>query len=200
MGRLFISRGVPDHIRSDNGGEFADKAVRNWLAEMGVKTLFNRTGSPWENGYNESSNGKLRDECLNTELFYTLREAHHRALAARAQHDPPTLVARLSAASARDNPAGRSGLRNLEAPAGSAFPRYPSFCYIRSGCAFGGRSGVRFRLLIEYRHRDARLGARLKRQPQHEAPDCDLDRGEGNEGLKRRCEVFPGKVAISPEP
>lgn len=75
LGRLFISRGVPDHIRSDNGGEFAAKAVRNWLAEMGVKTLFIEPGSPWENGYNESFNGKLRDECLNTELFYTLREA-----------------------------------------------------------------------------------------------------------------------------
>jgi putative transposase len=75
LGRLFISRGVPDHIRSDNGGEFAAKGVRNWLAEMGVKTLFIEPGSPWENGYNESFNGKLRDECLNTELFYTLREA-----------------------------------------------------------------------------------------------------------------------------
>jgi putative transposase len=75
LGRLFISRGVPDHIRSDNGGEFAAKGVRNWLVEMGVKTLFIEPGSPWENGYNESFNGKLRDECLNTELFYTLREA-----------------------------------------------------------------------------------------------------------------------------
>jgi putative transposase len=75
LGRLFIDRGVPDHIRSDNGGEFTAKAVRNWLTEMGVKTLFIEPGSPWENGYNESFNGKLRDECLNTELFYTLREA-----------------------------------------------------------------------------------------------------------------------------
>jgi putative transposase len=74
LGRLFISRGVPDYIRSDNGGEFAAKVVRNWLAEMGVKTLFIEPGSPWENGYNESFNGKLRDECLNTELFYTLRQ------------------------------------------------------------------------------------------------------------------------------
>jgi Integrase core domain len=74
-GRLFISRGVPDHIRSDNGGEFAAKAVRNWLAEVGVKPLFIEPGSPWESGYNESFNGKLRDECLNTELFYIPREA-----------------------------------------------------------------------------------------------------------------------------
>lgn len=75
LARLFVSRGVPDHIRSDNGPEFAAKAVRKWLAEMHVKTLFIEPGSPWENGYNESFNGKLRDECLNTELFYSLGEA-----------------------------------------------------------------------------------------------------------------------------
>lgn len=75
LGRLFLSRGAPDHIRSDNGPEFAAKAVRAWLAEMNVKTLFIEPGSPWENGYNESFNGKLRDECLNTELFYRLDEA-----------------------------------------------------------------------------------------------------------------------------
>lgn len=75
LGRLFVSRGVPDHIRSDNGPEFAAKAVRKWLGEMHVKTLFIEPGSPWENGYNESFNGKLRDECLNTELFYSLGEA-----------------------------------------------------------------------------------------------------------------------------
>ena len=57
------------------GPEFAAKAVRKWLGEMHVKTLYIEPGSPWENGYNESFNGKLRDECLNTELFYTLREA-----------------------------------------------------------------------------------------------------------------------------
>jgi putative transposase len=56
LGRLFISRGVPDHIRSDNGGEFTAEAVRNWLAEMGVKALFIEPGSPWKNGYNESFN------------------------------------------------------------------------------------------------------------------------------------------------
>ena len=72
---LFLFRGVPEHIRSDNGPEFTAKAVRSWLSEMGVKTLFIEPGSPWENGYIESFNGKLRDELLNREVFGTLIEA-----------------------------------------------------------------------------------------------------------------------------
>lgn len=72
---LMITRGVPGHIRSDNGPEFTAKVVREWLPKVGVQTLFIEPGSPWENGYNESFNGKLRDECLNVELFNDLREA-----------------------------------------------------------------------------------------------------------------------------
>ncbi len=72
---LFVYRGVPDHIRSDNGPEFTALAVRQWLGKVGVKTLFITPGSPWENGYNESFNGTLRDQLLNGEIFYTLREA-----------------------------------------------------------------------------------------------------------------------------
>ena len=72
---LFVTYGPPEHIRSDNGSEFTAKAVRSWLERIGVKTLFIEPGSPWENGYNESFNGKLRDEVLNGEMFYTLREA-----------------------------------------------------------------------------------------------------------------------------
>jgi len=72
---LFIFRSIPEHIRSDNGPEFAAKAVRKLLARLGVKTLFIEPGSPWENGYIESFNGKLRDEMLNREVFYTLTEA-----------------------------------------------------------------------------------------------------------------------------
>ena len=72
---LFLLRGVPEHIRSDNGPEFTSKAVRGWLSDLGVKTLFIEPGSPWENGYVESFNGKLRDEFLNGEVFSTLREA-----------------------------------------------------------------------------------------------------------------------------
>jgi putative transposase len=75
LGELSIRRGVPGHIRSDNGPEFAARAVRRWLGAVGVKTLFIAPGSPWENGYVESFNGKLRDELLNPELFDTLLEA-----------------------------------------------------------------------------------------------------------------------------
>jgi len=72
---LFIRHGIPEHIRSDNGPEFTAKVVRQWLGSVGVKPLFIEPGSPWENGYNESFNGKLRDEVLNREVFSTLKEA-----------------------------------------------------------------------------------------------------------------------------
>jgi putative transposase len=72
---LFVFRGIPENIRSDNGPEFTAKAVRAWLSKLGVKTLFIEPGSPWENGYIESFNGKLRDELLNREIFTTLTEA-----------------------------------------------------------------------------------------------------------------------------
>jgi len=72
---LFLLRGVPEYIRSDNGPEFTAKAIRKWLNRVGVKTLFIEPGSPWENGYIESFNGKLRDELLNGEIFTTLTEA-----------------------------------------------------------------------------------------------------------------------------
>jgi putative transposase len=72
---LFVRRGVPTYIRSDNGSEFTATKVRDWLARVGVKTLFIEPGSPWENGYVESFNGKLRDELLAREQFDTLLEA-----------------------------------------------------------------------------------------------------------------------------
>jgi putative transposase len=74
-GHLFIYRGLPGFSRSDNGPEFTAKVVRNWLQRLNVQTLFIEPGSPWENGYNESFNGKLRDELLNGEIFTTLLEA-----------------------------------------------------------------------------------------------------------------------------
>ena len=67
---LFIFRGIPEHIRSDNGPEFTAKAVRKWLNRLGVKTLFIELGSPWENGYIESFNGKLRDELFKPGSLY----------------------------------------------------------------------------------------------------------------------------------
>jgi len=73
--QLLLARLIPGHIRSDNGSAFTAKAVRQWLSSLGVKTLYIQPGSPWENGYLESLNGKLRDEFLNVEFFDTLREA-----------------------------------------------------------------------------------------------------------------------------
>jgi len=72
---LMETHGIPEHIRSDNGPEMVAKKLRNWLGRLGTKTIYITPGSPWENGYCESFNGKLRDELLNGELFYTLREA-----------------------------------------------------------------------------------------------------------------------------
>ena len=110
---LFILRGVPGHIRSDNGPEFMATAVRAWIAAVGAKTAYIEPGSPWENGYIESFNGKLRDELLNGEIFYTLKEAQtrHRRLALPLQQDPSALVARLQIAGA-----------GSDAMAGSATP------------------------------------------------------------------------------
>ena len=75
MADAMLVRGVPEHIRSDNGPEMTAKAVRSWLAGVGAKTLYIEPGSPWENGYCESFNGKLRDELLNGEIFCSLKEA-----------------------------------------------------------------------------------------------------------------------------
>ena len=75
LAELFVDRGIPEHIRSDNGPEFTARAIRQWLRDLGVKTLYIEPGSPWENGYIESFNGKLRDELLNVEIFTTLFEA-----------------------------------------------------------------------------------------------------------------------------
>ena len=72
---LFILRGVPGHIRSDNGPEFVAKAVQEWIAAVGAKATYITPGSPWENGYIESFNARLRDELLDGEIFYTLKEA-----------------------------------------------------------------------------------------------------------------------------
>jgi putative transposase len=71
---VMVWKGVPEHIRSDNGPEFVAKDLRKWLADTGAKTLYIEPGSPWENGYCESFNSKLRDEFLNGEIFYSIKE------------------------------------------------------------------------------------------------------------------------------
>ena len=72
---LFILRGVPAYIRSDNGPEFIAQAVQDWISAVGARTAYIEPGSPWENGYCESFNARFRDELLNGEVFYSLREA-----------------------------------------------------------------------------------------------------------------------------
>lgn len=72
---VMLWRGIPEHIRSDNGPEFVAKPLREWLQRLGTGPLYIEPGSPWENGYCESFNGRLRDECLNGEIFYSLKEA-----------------------------------------------------------------------------------------------------------------------------
>jgi transposase InsO family protein len=76
LAELFVQHGLPAYIRSDNGPEFVARNLRTWLKHrLGVEPLFIEPGSPWENGYCESFNGKMRDQLLNGELFYTLKEA-----------------------------------------------------------------------------------------------------------------------------
>jgi putative transposase len=84
---LFRIRGVPKHIRSDNGPEFIAKAIRRWLSLAGVETLYVEPGSPWENGYAESFHSRLRDELTNREEFTNLAEARHLADAWRLEYN-----------------------------------------------------------------------------------------------------------------
>ena len=90
---LFVRRGVPEHSRSDNGSEFTAKCAREWLGRVGVKTLYIEPVSPWENGYVESFNGKLRDELLKRESFGCGRKEQH--------NEGPGTAVRVLAATAR---------------------------------------------------------------------------------------------------
>jgi len=120
LAELFVSRGVPEHIRSDNGPEFTAQAVREWLGRIGVKTLFIEPGSPWENGYVESFNGKLRDELLNGEIFYTLKEAEVLIEGWRKQYNRVRPHSSLGLSDARAGSdvvaAGCAPLRQLQQP------------------------------------------------------------------------------------
>jgi len=117
LGEIFVERGTPEHLRSYNGSEFTAKVVREWLARMGVGALYIEPGSPWENGYIESFNGKVRDELLKVEILDSLLEAKilielwrreynqirphsslgYRPAAPEAQRVPPPLIPQLQA-------------------------------------------------------------------------------------------------------
>jgi transposase InsO family protein len=118
----FVFRGVPEHIRSDNGPEFTAKAVRKWLNQMEVKTLFIEPGSPWENGYIESFNGKMRDELLNREIFTTLEEAKVLINQWRKEYNHPTT-------------------QRQELPSTRARDYISRSYHITCGTTIGGRSG-----------------------------------------------------------
>lgn len=128
---LFELRGAPEHIRSDNGPEFIATALRWWLAESGVKTLYIEPGSPWQNAYGESFHSRLRDELLNGELFGSLREAkvvvedhrleynHRRPHSALGYQTPAAYAASLGATSSasRAGSASFATLTPLRPPA-----------------------------------------------------------------------------------
>jgi putative transposase len=102
---LLLLRGVPAHIRSDQGPEFIAQAVKSWIGAVGAQTAYIERGSPWENGYVESFNGRLRDELLNGEIFTTLREAQIVIEGWRQPHiDQTTHTVRASVNLARINP------------------------------------------------------------------------------------------------
>lgn len=113
----FIPRGVPDHVRSDNGPEFVATAVRDWITAAGARTAYIEPGSPWENGYCESFSAKLRDELLNGEIFYRLAQ---QASSSRAGADPTP-------------PGARAHRRAL--PSASSEARAVAGHAIRSRCA-----------------------------------------------------------------
>lgn len=87
---VMVMKRIPEHLRSDNGPEFVAKELRKWLAATGARTLYIEPGSPWENGYCESFNSKLRDEFLNGEIFYSMKEL--RVLAERFKKTGPTAI------------------------------------------------------------------------------------------------------------
>jgi putative transposase len=111
LGDCMLVYGVPEHVRSDNGAEMTARRVKQWLASVGTKPLFIEPGSPWENGYCESFNGKLRDECLNGEIFYSLKEARVviEQMAEVLQHSAAAQFAGISGAGAGDLDRGRVG-------------------------------------------------------------------------------------------
>ena len=117
-----LVRGIPERIRSDNGPEFIAEELRKWLGKLGTRTLYIEPGSPWENGYCESFNGKLRDEFLNGEIFYSLKEAQilYGEVARRIQHGAAALGAGLQATGTASNLAQATGAWRYENA-----PRFP---------------------------------------------------------------------------
>ena len=138
----------PTYVRSDNGPEFIATAVRDWIKAVGARTAFIEPGSPWENGFCESFNSKLRDELLNGEIFYSLAEAKVVIESWRRHHDtrrpPSTLGHRPPAPEVVQWPAPPTGAAPPTTPAVATKPVMPENCNrtTRSGQASGGRGGT----------------------------------------------------------
>jgi len=136
LAALFVKHDVPEYIRSDNGSEFTARVVRQWLSRVGVQTVYIEPDSPWENGYNESFNGKFRNELLNGEIFYTLKEAQ--VLIERWWVEYKTVRPH---SSLNYRPLGAIGMAPLK---GIQMQKTNSGC----GTSFGGRSPSLSRLLV----------------------------------------------------
>ncbi len=141
---LIVRNGTPEHIRSDNGAEFTAKAVRSWLQRVDVKTLYIEPGSPWENGYNESFNGKIRDELLTGEIFYNLKEAQVLIERWRRHYNtvrPHSALGYKAPAPEALSRRGGSALRSPGAPGRSPLTASPGACHNNRACrtAFGHR-------------------------------------------------------------
>jgi putative transposase len=148
---LFILRGVPEHIRSDNGPEFVAQAVQDWIGAVGAKTAYITPGSPWENGFIESFNARLRDELLDGEIFYTLREAEIVIESWRRHYNTTTLSGRMprSATGLRPrrcssprSPHGRLRDPNQLRRPCSRWGQDPPYTNIQAGPPIGGRSAA----------------------------------------------------------
>ena len=134
---VMVEHGAPKHVRSDNGPEFAAKAVRSWLASLGAETLFVEPGSPWENGYIESFNSRLRDELLNGEIFTSLAEVRYLAETWRTQYNqkrphsgldyltPEEFAASCGPSDSASLRLRAHSSRALQAPPGAANPHVP---------------------------------------------------------------------------
>jgi putative transposase len=157
---LFILRGVPGHIRSDNGPEFVAEAVQAWITAVGAKTAYIERGSPWENGYVESFNARLRDELLNGEIFYTLREAQIVIESWRRHYN----TIRPHASLGYKPPAPEVFLPALRRVAGCATPT-----------SSAGHAGATASLKLTF-HLDHSVGANLGFEPDggYPFPNCEL--------------------------
>ena len=129
LAEVMIEHGIPDYIRSDNGPEFVAKQLRKWLAKTGARTLYIELGSSWENGYCESLNSKMRDEFLNGEIFYSLKEVRVLTERWRATTTPRVHILR-RATDRQRRPHGRpklpSGMETWKAKNASHVPTPPA--------------------------------------------------------------------------